>query len=406
MGSAPERLVGVPEASARLSRALSALQIGVEEVGVLEAAGRALAEDLLALLDNPPFDRSAVDGFAVRSADTVGASPYAPAELKVVGAGGPLGPGEAAPVSTGDPLPPGADAVVMAEEAELAGERVLVLRPVAAGANVSRRGEDVSRGQLIAERGRLLLARDIPALLAAGIARVKVLRKVRVAVLAVGSELREPGAGEGIVNTTAHLAEAYLRGLGLLEVRYLGIYEDDPKVVEEALQSSAEGHDVLVTTGGTGPGARDVLPAAVERAGAWLFRGVRMRPGRPTSASLIGGKPALHLSGLPLAAWAALEAIFKPALARGLGVKGLEPLAVPARMARRVPNEAGYRTYLRVLLRPEGGSLVAEPAPARGSGLTSVLSKTNGYVVIEEGCEGYEEGELVEAYLDRWAPAW
>ncbi|MGC9011909.1 molybdopterin molybdotransferase MoeA [Thermogladius sp.] len=401
-----KELVSVREAVSRLAKVLAKIELDVEEVEVLEAYGRVLASDVVALVDHPGFDRSAVDGYAVVSSDTYSASMFNPAELEVVEAPA-IGPGKARPVSTGEPLPSGADAVVMEEDVKRVGGKILVYKPVARGSNVSRRGEDFASGEVLVRAGTVLDFRKIPIIYASGHSTVRVFRKLRVGVVTVGSEVVEPGPdtaslGRGrVFNSTAYVVLSYLRRLPFIEARYYGVVPDDLGLLADFVARALALNDVVVTTGGTGPGETDLVYDLVETRGAWVFRGVAMRPGRPTSASVIDGKPVLHLSGFPLAAWVGLEGVFRPALVEALGLKGFSNQVVYAKLTRRLPNQAGYTTFVRsTLTTGVGGLPLVEPFMLRGSGLLRSLAETNSYIRLEEGSEGFEEGDVVPVYLD------
>ncbi|AFK51679.1 molybdenum cofactor synthesis domain protein [Thermogladius calderae 1633] len=401
-----KELVSIHEAVSRLARVLAKIELDVEEVDVAEAYGRVLAGDVVALVDHPGFDRSAVDGYAVVSSDTYSASVFNPAELELVDAPV-IGPGKARPISTGAPLPSGADAVVMEEDVKRVGGKILVYKPVAQGSNVSRRAEDFARGEVLVRAGTVLDFRKIPIIYASGYSTVRVFRRLRVGVVTVGSEVVEPGPGtaglEGgrVFNSTGYVVLSYLRRLPFIEARYYGVIPDDLHLLADFVTRALALNDIVITTGGTGPSEGDLVYDLVERGGAWVFRGVAMRPGRPTSASVVDGKPVLHLSGFPLAAWVGLEGVFKAALVEAFGLKGLGNLIVYAKLTRRLPNQAGYTTFVRsTLTAGVGGLPLVEPFMLRGSGLLRSLAETNSYIRLEEGSEGFEEGEVVPVYLD------
>jgi molybdopterin molybdotransferase len=404
-GKELKSLTSLAAAVDKLASVLKGLKLGVEEVELLEARGRVLSRSIEAKIAHPPFDRSAVDGYAVRSSDTYSASLFNPVELRVVKEAQ-IKPGYASPVSTGEPLPEGADAVVMVEETTWRDGKIMVYRPVAVGANVSRRGEDFSAGDVVLEAGSVLDFRKIPVLSAAGYSRVEVLGKLRIGVVSIGSEVVEPTWVSGhlprgrIMNSTSYVVLSYLGRYPFINTAYYGIAPDEYNIVEDIVLKALSVNDIVITTGGTGPGSSDLVYELVEKNGKWVFRGVAMRPGRPTSLSLIDGKPILHLSGFPLAAWTGLEGLFKPALTRALGLKGLETRVVYARVATRLPNQAGYTTFIRSRLKAVGGELVVEPFMLRGSGLLRSLSETDSYIRVEEGSEGFEEGEVIPVYLD------
>lgn len=405
-------LVSISEAVDLLAGILrGTVKLSVEEARVSSALGRILAEDVYAGINIPPFNRSAVDGYAVRAVDVVNASVYNPVELLLKGsvAAGEyppstcIGHGEAIRVHTGSPVPCGADAVVMDEDVEVADSRILVYKPVSPGQNISRMGEDFTRGELVVAKGTLLKPVHIAALSSIGVDKVKVYRKLEVGVLASGDEVCEPGVDveceTGVYNSSARLLVALLLNTGFTSVKYYGVFPDDPEILGDALRKAAVENDLVVTTAGTGVSEGDTVIDVAMHSWRLVFRGVRMRPGRPTSLSLVEGKPVLHLSGYPVAAWTGYEAILMPAFSKWLGLKGVERPVVYARLSRRIPNTVGYTSYIRVTLRDTGGEYVAEPYMLRGSGVLSSLLRSHGYIVIPENVEGFEKDSIVPVYL-------
>ena len=404
-----EKLISVDEA---VVKAVDSIVLRLErvEVSVWNALGLILAEDVVARFDQPPFNRSAVDGYAVKSSDTFGASQLNPVRLRLIGtmATGDtpdkyvLGYGEAVEVSTGAPLPEGADAVVMVEDTNRFGEYVEVYKPVAPYENVSKKGEDYRRGEVIVSRNKILAPWDLAIIASNGYDKVVVYEKLRVGIMCTGNEVVEPGfkAGSGeVYNSTGVLVKNYLAQHSFIEPRYYGVFSDDYSVVRDALEKIIAENHVAITCGGAGVSDVDVVRDVIGDLGEYVFRGVAMRPGRPTSLALVEGKPVFMLSGYPVAAWTGLEALVTPILYRVLGLQPPVKPVVKARLKRRVPNVIGYRSYIRVRVWVENGEYMAEPYMLRGSGVLSSLVKSNGYIVIPENTEGYQEGDLVEVTL-------
>jgi len=400
----------------RLEEALDLLstvvRLGADEVevGLVEACGMIASRDVEAPYDVPQFDRAAVDGYAVRAEDTYGASPATPVELLLLGRLDaskssedllPLKPGCAVEVATGAPLPRGANAVIMYEDAERRNGKVLVHKPVPRWGNVSRKGEDFRKGSLIIERGSVVQPWHIAALASFGYSTIKVFRKIRVCVVATGSEVVEPRnpvpLKRGVYNSTAYIVLAALSRYRFLEPKYMGVVKDRVDAVHAALSQALEGGcDVVVTTGGTGVSSDDVVPQVVESLGRVLVRGMAIRPGRPTSVGYANGRPVFMLSGFPVAAYIATEFLVVPAILRMLGAKPLVKHTVKARLTRRVANVAGYKTFARVRLYSCGDEVCAEPLLTTGSGVISSLVRGGGTLVIPEDVEGYEAGEIVD----------
>ena len=398
------RFIPLERAIELLSRRMD-FELSEESVDLANAVGRIAVEDIDAPIDVPPFDRSAVDGYAVRAEDTYGASPTSPVELKLARSQ-PLERGKAITVHTGDRLPLGANAVVMKEFVEEREDRVLIYTSVPAYANVSRRGEDFRRGDRVLHRGEIIKPWHIAALASMGITRLRVFERIRASIIAIGSELVEPSIGPSaydrglVLSSTPYLIATELSRLGFFEPRYMGIVPDDVNEIRRRIEEALKWSHIVITTGGTGPGSRDLTARAVESLGEVVVRGIAIRPGRPTSAAVVDGKPVYMLSGLPVASFIALRFFVIPSLCRRLGIS-FEWQKVVARLGRRVANVVGYRSFVRVkLLRdPEKPEIVAEPLAARGSGLISTLIRANGILEIPENVEGFEEGESVEVYL-------
>ncbi len=392
-----------------ISVVASATRVELESmsVGLLEAVGLVAARSYESPIDIPLRDSSAVDGYAVRSVDTFGASPSSPVELEL---GSECVEGTAVRVLTGDPLPPGCDAVAMDEDVEVGNGVIHVYRPLPSYANVRRKGEDLRRGEAIVRRGQVLRPWHLAALAAVGVDRVEVFERVRIGVLVVGSEVAEPSAGleayeRGLVlNSTGTLVLAALRELKFVEPRYLGIAPDDPREVARALRDCIDELHAVVTTGGTGPSERDVTPRGLEEAGGRvLVRGIAIRPGRPTSAGVLDGKPVFMLSGFPVAAYVGLRFFALPALARALGIELPRP-RIPAVMGSRLASTSGYTCFARARAELVGSELVVEPLAIKGSGNVSTLLRANCIIEVPEGVEGFEKGDRVLIDPLWWSP--
>jgi len=376
--------------------------IGVkhEQVPLLEAVGRICAKSYESPIDIPPWDASAVDGYAVRSRDVSSASPTNPAELRLVERDE-IHRGEAKRVFTGDPLPKGADAVVMEEYCEVLGGTLFVYRAVSPWHNVRRRGEDLAKGRRIIERGRIVRPWHIAALAAIGVSEVEVFEKLRVGIVVVGSEVVEPSEGPRaygggrVLNSTGYMVYATLAEYRFVEPVYLGIVPDDPNAIASAIERALENCHAIITCGGTGPSARDVTPKSVEiLKGEIIARGLSMRPGRPTSIAIIAGKPIYMLSGFPVAAFLAVRYVVIPSLMKILGAHPRE-LRVPAKLSSRVASDPNYVNFVRAKLRLVGDELVTEPIAIKGSGNISSLLEADGIVVVPRGVEGFDRGAYV-----------
>jgi len=410
--------VSVDEALKRFFNTVSLEKPGTEEVGIDDGLGRILAEDVYADCDVPPFDRSAMDGYAVRSIDTIGASVNNPAILKVVGVSEighkihvALGRFNVVRISTGAPLPEGADAVIMVEYThELGEDNIEIYHAVTPYENVSRRGEDVKKGCKVLEKGTVLQPQDIGILAAIRTKKVKVLRRLKIAVLSTGDELVELGEevqpGK-IIDVNKHSLVASVRNLGCEPVD-LGIARDKPDDIRSKIGEGLRLADLILVSGGISVGAKDLVPEVVnnlEKPGV-IIHGVSIRPGMPTALAAIGNKPLILSPGSPVAALIAFSVFVKPIVAKMLGtspayVKGE---IIRAKMARKVASPIGLRTFLRVIVRKVDEDYVAEPLRTSGSSIISSLVKASGIVQIPEWKEGLEKDEEVDVEVLRPLP--
>ncbi len=378
----------------------------VIEVRIQEALGKYLAEDVIAPSDYPPFDRAVMDGYAVRSMDTHGASPHSPVLLRVIGflcvgdyRDVRVGEGEALEICTGAKMPEGADAVVPYEYTRRIGDFVEVYTQVPPYANVSRRGEDVVKGQVVFRRGHRLKPWDLALLASLGIARVKAYRP-KAALLCIGSELVEVGSGErGVYNATRFIVEGLLAELGF-EVEYLGIVPDDVEAIRRAIEANLDKFDVFFTTGGASVGRPDLTVKAIEGLRPeYIWRGLAIRPGRPTGIAVINGRPVFILSGFPVAAFAGFELFVRPILQRAFNLEFEPRPFVRGILTRRIAKHPGLKALIRCIACLEGDRVLIKPITHGGSGMIGTLANANAYIIAPEDREGYDEGEEVIAYL-------
>ncbi len=387
--------------------------LAVEKVGAREAVGRVCARDLAAPDDLPGFDRSSMDGYAVRAADTFGASEGLPAYLELKGEvlmgsqpSGVAGPGEALAISTGGVLPGGTDAVVMVEQTQLEGTMVEVSRPVAPGENVIRRDEDVHKGAIAIEGGRVMGPGQVGLLAALGFLSLEVYARPRVGIISTGDEViapdarLEPGKIRD-VNSSALAAAVELAGC--TPVAY-GIVADSPELLFDAASGALGECDALIISGGSSAGARDHTLEVMERLGSpgLLAHGLYLRPGKPTLVAVCGGKPVLGFPGNPASALAVFEELFLPVLRTLRGEEetpwSRPPRVVRAVLDRPVPSATGRLDLIPVTLAREGDRLVATPVPGRVN-LIGTLSKSRGNVRIPRGGEGLPAGAEVKVEL-------
>ena len=388
--------------------------VGVEEVDLPAALDRVLAAALPAPENVPAFPRSSMDGYAVRAADTFGASVAAPKYLEIKGEvpmgaapARPVGVGETLRVPTGAMLPPGADAVVMLEyTAEHPDGTLEVRRPVAPGENLLQPGEDVRLGEVLFPGGSRLRPQDLGLLAALGVTRLPVFRRPRVAVLSSGDEIvsitEKPAPGQ-VRDSNAHLAAAQVAEWGGIPA-ISGIVPDDFEALTGALAAALKDADLILISGGSSVGARDLTLEAIKAlpGAAVLAHGVAIRPGKPTILAAVGSPPLplLGLPGHPASAAVVMEVLGKPLLARLAGLTSLPPWGeeVTAHLSRNLAGASGREDYVRVRLRPEGETLWADPVLGP-SGLLSPLVKSDGLVMIPLGVEGLLRGEAVAVRL-------
>ncbi len=388
--------------------------VGTERVRVADAAGRVLAEDIVAPADLPHFDRANMDGYAVRAADTFGASDGVPAYLRLVGtiamgatARRPLAKGQAARISTGGMLPPGADAVVMIEHTDEVGDgRVEVHRAVSPWQHVVRVGDDVRRGDAIFGRGRRLRPHDLGALTGIGITRVVVHRRPRIALIATGDEIvppdRRPRPGQ-IRNVNQPSLRAMIADAGGVP-RDLGLVPDRPERLRATLGRALKAADCAMISGGSSVGAKDMTLDVIASFpdSATLFHGIQVAPGKPTILARAKGKPVLGLPGHPVSALVIFSRFGAP-LVRLLGGERAPSAFADARvahaaLAENVASEIGREDWVRVTLERRDGDLVARPVRGKSAQIMSLV-RADGMVRVPLTDEGIEAGTRVEVVL-------
>lgn len=380
----------------------TALKVGkprVTQVPLQQTLNRVLAEDLFAQESLPRFDKSAMDGYAVKSSDLMGASQSKPAVLQLTQANQ-LDSKQAKQIWTGHPIPKGADTVVMLENTERRGGDVEVWNQLAPWTNISRIGEDLKQGYLVVKAGTRLNPYHLGLAAALGNIELKVAEKPKIAIIATGNEIVEVGAERAsnqIYDSNKTMVAAMCQELGA-ETSDLGIAKDNTEEIAQQIQTALKNHDVIITTGGTSVGGLDLVPDAVNKLGkpGVIVHGVALRPAMPTAVGMLEGKPVLILSGNPVAAVIGFEVFGRPLICKILGMPLEEPRPiVKAELTRRITSALGRKTYVRVRVTSKDGELFAEPVSAKGSGSISTMTQSNGYVIVPENREGVSEGETV-----------
>lgn len=394
----------IPVADAVAVAARIAPASKTERVPVEEAVGRVLAEDIFADVDIPGFDRSVVDGYAVRSADSVGAGDAVPALLQCTGriqmgahdAGRSLSNGECIYIPTGGLLPDGADAVVMVEYTDVAGDTILIKRPVSHGENILMKDEDFMKNRTVFIRGRRLSPQNIGVLAACGCSTVAVAEKPVVGIISTGNELvpaqAVPGRGQ-VRDANAPMLAAWLKEYGCIPKQY-GIIRDEREAFEDVLARAVPACDVVILSGGSSKDDRDMTAAVIAAKGEVLVHGIAIAPGKPTIIGRIGEKPVFGLPGHPASAFVVLIAIVRPLLDRMLGQTVPVIRTLSAILAENIPSARGREEYVRVKV--ENG--VATPLFGK-SGLLNTLVTSDGLVCIPAGAEGLEKGSPVSVIL-------
>ncbi len=382
-----------------------------EKIHIRESLDRVLARDVVAEADIPPFDRAAMDGYAARAEDIYDADPENPKVLRVIGISeigkpfeGKVSVGEAVYVHTGSKIPIGADVVVPIEYVDVVDDEIFVRKSFAPGDNISRRGEDISKGTKVLRAGRLIAPEDIAIMKALGMRYVEVLRRPRIAVMACGSELvddpEELGPGK-ILEYSREIVIGYSKKLGA-EVIDFGISPDSEQEILKKIQLAQTQIDMLITVGGTSVGKHDLIPHIIRKYGELIFHGVAIEPGKPICAGKIGRLPILGLPGLPVATFIAVRTILLGAIERISSIRGrFRHSTIRAALGRRIWSKPGIRTYVRVKLIRKNSMTVAEPIMIAGSGVLSSVVMSDGIVEVPEGSEGIEEGKEVEVILIR-----
>jgi molybdenum cofactor synthesis domain-containing protein len=371
-------------------------------VPLAEADGRVIAEDVTAHMDVPPFDRAAMDGYAVVAADTFGASTHGPRILTCVDrvftgqvpARG-IATGQCTEIATGAPMPDGADAVVMVEETERSGEAIRVMTPVYPRQHVGRRGADIAAGQLVVRGGEALNPARIGALAATGVQDVAVFARPTVAILSTGNEIAEPGEPLGpgqIYDINRFTLDAIVRRHGG-DPAALPIAADTVDDLSAAIDAAA-GHDMIVFSGGSSVGERDLILDVLAARGTVHFHGIAVKPGKPTVFGSIGGTPVFGMPGYPTSCLSNAYMLLVPFLRKVARLPAWTPQTIDAPLARRIVSTTGRHQFYTVRLL-EGR---AEPAFKASGDITS-MAHADGYIEIPAQTDVVEAGTIVTVRL-------
>ena len=368
-----------------------------EEISIISASGRVLAQDIVSAEDLPAFNRSTVDGYAVLASDTFGCSESIPAVLTLTGevltgskAAEPVLPGTTVIVSTGGEIPPGADAVVMHEFTEDYGNGVIgINKPAAPGNNVIFKGDDVSGGQTILKAGKKLAPHDIGVLSALGFDKIDVRVKPVVGIISTGDELvpvtEKPAHGQiRDINTPMLLTATEKYGA---KAENYGIIKDDENAIRTAVISAVKSCDIILISGGSSAGTHDLTARIIESEGEILFHGIAMKPGKPTIFGIVNGKPVFGLPGNPVAAYIVTELFVRHLIANLTGTE-LKRKTTKAIITEAISSNTGRADYIPVSLKNDStGTMTARPVISK-SGLITSLTEADGYINIKRDSEG------------------
>lgn len=407
-------VVSAADARRRFEACIDRSPLPGEVVPLAAALSRTLAADAVAPVDAPPFDRSNVDGFAVRAMDVAGASPGAPrlltlnAEVIACGCRPAIDvlPGTATAIATGGVIPRGTDAVVMIEHTELiedvAAPAIEVRRPVPNGQFISYAGSDIARGETLLRKGARIGSREIGMLAACGLATADVVRRPRVAVLSTGDELAEPGHAlkpAGVYDSNGAILAAAIVEAGGEPVSF-GAFPDDEIVLERATRRALDTCDIVVLSGGTSKGAGDLSHRIVSRLGSpgILVHGVALKPGKPLCLAAIGEKPLVVLPGFPTSAIFTFHAFVAPVIRARAGLPPEAARTVTARVPVRIASELGREEFVLVCLVEGGDGPIAFPT-GKGSGAVTAFSQADGFLSIDALAAALDAGSSAEVTL-------
>ena len=374
-----------------------------EEISIHDAHKRVLAEDIMAFHDSPPFDKSAMDGFAVIGENTFGASQSAPKELKIIDAIGAgefsdktVGENEAIVIATGAPIPEGANAVIMKEYTTTDGDDLTIYSQVTPGENVSPKAEDITKGQKILDKDTFIRYQELGLIASAGYDTVKVYKKPKVKVIITGNELVEPTKDEidkaKIINSNQFTIKAMIEDSGAIcDIAHAGDTFDE---VKEAILEASEEYDVIMTTGGTAISKGDVVLDVVDDIGEILFHGVAMRPGKPAGAAIVNGKIIFTFSGQPVAAMTQFDVFARKYLFEMQG-RSFDFHVLKRESQLKIPSQLGRTDFIRAVSDDDYAKHVLN----RGSGIIRSMVEANSYIIIDENDEGYQKGDIVDVVM-------
>jgi molybdenum cofactor synthesis domain-containing protein len=378
----------------------------IEEIKIEDALNRILAKNVISEIDIPPFDRSAMDGYAIKAEDSFGASPKNPKKIKLVGSIEigeysklKINKGEGIRISTGVPIPEGSDAVVKIEDTEIEKNSISLYTSLVPGKNISKKGEDFKRGTKVLSNGTDLKAEHIALLSSLGFNNVVVRIKPKISVFSSGDELIEPGnplePGK-IYNSNSSMISALVKLYGGFVIKSKKV-KDDKKSIKNELYTAANDSQIIIFTGGTSVGSKDYLPEILEESGSILVHGVAQRPGAPVLIGSLEKTSVFCLPGTPVAAYVSFLKITGPFIRKILGCLVLDPrITIVAKINKDIPvSSLGFLHYLRVKLSRSDEGIIATPVKLRGSSVISSLTFSDGIIEILPNQEGLKKGDQI-----------
>ncbi|MFQ6050347.1 MAG: gephyrin-like molybdotransferase Glp [Candidatus Hydrothermarchaeota archaeon] len=366
--------------------------VGIEEIRVKDSIDRILAKDVFSKIDVPPFDRSAMDGFAVIAEDTYSASYDEPVVLRKSNSNE-VKRGECVYVNTGSPIPDGANAVVMVEYTKINGDNVFIFDSVHPLKNVSQKGEDLKKGDKILGKSSVIRPQDSSLMISAGIKKISVYKKPKIVVFCTGDELLEfdEELREGMIYET----NSFMIRDEFFNIVRGGIIRDVEEEIERCLEKD---FDAIIFTGGSSVGEKDLVPKVLHKKGELLVNGISIRPGEPTAIGFFKDKPVFCLPGNPVASFISFNFVVKPCILKMLDLPKLNNIVLKGRLNRGIVSEIGRRDFVRVKYRKG----IVDPVMTGGSGILHSLVHANGVVIVDEDSEGFKRGEEVEVVLFSW----
>lgn len=403
------------EAEAALSLIMQTIEnsgTGTSQVPIENALGRVMAQSITSTEDIPGFSRSTMDGFAVRASDTFGATETSPAYLEISGevlmgqeADITVAPGKAVRIATGGMLPRGADAVLMLEYATAIDNTMIeAQKAMAPGENVIQRGEDMSGDEEILAQGVRLRPQDVAVLASAGVTSIETFNAPTVAIISTGDELVPPShtlkPGQ-IRDSNSYLLSALCESAGAVPMK-MGILPDIYEEIRNAVQSASEQSNMVLISGGSSVGTRDMTERVLSDLGSIMFHSVRLKPGKPFLAGTINGRPVFGLPGHPRAVAVCFEAFIRPALRKLSGETGpalrSTPRTMEARLLKNVHSSPGRREHIDVILSELDGQIWADPVRGK-SGLLRTMVRADGNICVPQEKIGWAKGDKVKVTL-------